>query len=75
MGNGKDKRDRSRTPKSTTTNSRQGIPSKRDSEQDTRNGLQEPGVIALGPFEMGRNPFNVSNVRDGDIPEVCSDHI
>ena len=34
MGNGKDKRDRSRTPKSTPTNSRQEIPTKRDNEQD-----------------------------------------
>ena len=34
MGNGKDKRDWSRTPKSTPTNSRQGIPTKRDNEQD-----------------------------------------
>ena len=30
MGNGKDKRDRSRTPKSTPTNSRQGTPTKRE---------------------------------------------
>ena len=34
MGNGKDKRDRSRTPKSTLTNSRQGTSTKRDNEQD-----------------------------------------
>ena len=39
MGNGKDKRDRSRTPKSTPTNSRQRAPTKRDSEQDIRNSL------------------------------------
>ena len=46
MGDGKDKRDRNRTPKSTPTNSRQGTPTKRDSEQDIRNSLQGPGVNA-----------------------------
>ena len=44
MGNGKDKRDRSRTPKSTPTNSRQGTFTKRDSEHDIRNNLEGPGV-------------------------------
>ena len=57
MGNGKDKRDRSRTPKSTPTNSRQGICTKRDSKQDIRNSLQGPGVNALEPFENGQRPI------------------
>ena len=57
MNNGKDKRDRSRTPKSTPTNSRQGTPTKRDSEHDIRNSLQGPGVNALGPFETGQKPI------------------
>ena len=57
MGNGKDKRDRSRTPKSTHTNSRQGTPTKRHSEQDIRNSLQGPGVNASGPFENGQKPI------------------
>ena len=46
MRNGKDKRDRSRTSKSTPTNSRQGTPTKRDNEQDIRNNLQGPGINA-----------------------------
>ena len=75
MSNGKDERDRSRTPKSTSTNSRQGTPTKRDSEHDIRNSLQGPGVNASGPYENGQNPFNVSNVRDGDIQEGCAHHI
>ena len=57
MNNGKDKRDRSRTPKSTPTNSRQGTPTKRDSEHDIRNSLQGPGVNASGPFETGQKPI------------------
>ena len=57
MGNGKDKRNRSRTPKTTPTNSRQGTPTKRDSEQDIRNNRQGPGVNALGPFENGQKPI------------------
>ena len=39
VGNGKDKRDRSRTPKTTPTNLRQGTPTKRDNEPDIRNSL------------------------------------
>ena len=39
MGNGKDKRDRSRTPETTPTNARQGTFTKRDSELDIRNSL------------------------------------
>ena len=54
MGNGKDKRDRSGTPKTTPTNLRQGTPTKRDSAQDIRNSLQGPGVNASGPFENGQ---------------------
>ena len=57
MGNGKDKGDRSRTPESTPTNSRQGTPTKRDSEHDIRNSLQDPGVNASGPFENGQKPI------------------
>ena len=57
MGNGKDKRDRSRTPKSTPTNSRQGTPTKRYNEHDIRNNLQGPGVNASGPFENGQKPL------------------
>ena len=57
MGNGKDKRDRSRTPKSTPTNSRQGTPTKGDSEHDIRNSLQGSGVNASGPFENGQIPI------------------
>ena len=57
MGNGKGKRDRSTTPKLTSTNSRQGTPTKRDNEQDIRNSLQGPGVNALGPFENGQKPI------------------
>ena len=54
MGNGKDKRDRSRTPKSTPTNSRQGTPTKGDSKHDIRNSLQGPGVNASEPFKNGQ---------------------
>ena len=75
MGNGKDKRDRSRTPKSTPTNSRQGTLTKRDSEHDIRNSLQGPGVNVRDHLKVDRNPFNVSNVRDGDIPEGCVHHV
>ena len=57
MDNVNDKRDRSRTPKSTPTNSRQGTPTKRDSEQDIRNSLQGLGVNASGPFENGQKPI------------------
>ena len=61
MNNGKDNRDRSRTPKSTPTNSRQGTPMKRDSEHDIRNSLQ--------------GPFNVLNAKGGDIQEGCVHHV
>ena len=57
MGNGKDKRDRSRTPKSTPTNSRQGTPTKRDNVPDIRNSLQGPAVNASGPFENEQKPI------------------
>ena len=57
MGNGKDKRDRSRTPKSTPTNSRQGTPTKRDNEQDIQSSLQGPQVNASGLFVDGQKPI------------------
>ena len=75
MDNGKDKRNRSRTPKSTPTNSRQGTPMKRDSEQDIRNNLQGPGVNASGPFENWQKSIQCFiNATDGDIPEGCAYH-
>ena len=68
IGNGKDQRDRSRTPKSTPTNSRQGTPTKRDSEQDIRNSLQGPGVNASGPFENGQKPIQCFNCKGWGHP-------
>ena len=75
MGNEKDKRDRSKTPKSTPTNSRQGTSTKRDIEQDIRNTLQGPRVNASALFEKGRNPFNALSARGGDIPEGSAHHV
>ena len=68
VGNGKDKRDRSRTPKSTPTNSRQGTPTKRDSEQDIRNSPQDPGVNASGPFENGQKPIQCFKCKGWEHP-------
>ena len=57
MEKGKDKKDRSRTPKSTPTNSGQNTPTKRDREQDIRTNLQGPGVNASGPFVNDQKPI------------------
>ena len=76
MGNGKDKRDRSRTPKTTPTNSRQGTPTKRDSEQDIRNNLQGPGVNASGPFENEQKPIQCFKYKGWGHPRrLCPSHL
>ena len=57
MEKGKDKRDRSRTPRSTPTNSGQNTPKERDGERDIRTNLQGPGVNASGPFINDQKPI------------------
>ena len=76
MGNGKDKRDRSRTPKSTPTNSRQATPTKRDNEQDIQGSLQDPGVNASGPFENGQKPIQCFKCKGWGHPRrLCPSHL
>ena len=75
MGNGKDKRDRSRTPKTTFTKSRQGTPTKRENEQDIRNSLQGPGVNASAPFENGQKPIQCFKCKEWGHPRrLCPSH-
>ena len=57
MEKGKDKRDRSRTPKSTPTNLEQNTPTKRDRERDVRTNLQGPRINASGPFANDQKPI------------------
>ena len=57
MEKGKDKRDRSRTPKSTPTNLEQNTPMKRDREQDVRTNLQGLRINASGPFANDQKPI------------------
>ena len=71
MEKGKDKRDRSRTPKSTPTNSEQNTPMKKDRERDVRTNVQGPRINASGPLQMIRSQYSVLNVRDGGILEGC----
>ena len=76
IGNGKDKRDRSRTPKLTSTNSRQGTPIKRDSEQDIMNSLQGPGVNASELFENGQKPIQCFKCKGWGHPrKLCPSHL
>ena len=73
MNNGKEKRDRSRTPKSTLTNSRQGTSTKRDDNTDVRTNLQGPGVNASGPFENRQRPIQCFKCRVWGHPNcLCS---
>ena len=57
MEKGKDKRSRSRTPKSTPTNLEQNTPTKRDREQDIRTNLQGPTINASDPFANDQKPI------------------
>ena len=76
MNGEKDKRDRSRTPKSTPTNSRQGTPTKRGNGSDVRTNLQGPGVNASGPFKKGQKPIQCFKCRGWGHPRrLCPSHL
>ena len=76
MNGEKDKRDRSRTPKSTPTNSRQGTPTKRGNGSDVRTNLQGSGVNASGPFENGQKPIQCFKCRGWGHPHrLCPLHL
>ena len=57
MEKGKDKRSRSRTPKSTPTNLEQNTPMKRDRERDIKTNLQGTRINASGPFANDQKPI------------------
>ena len=76
MNGEKDKRDRSRTPKSTPTNSRQGTPTKRGNGSDVRTNLQGPGVNASRPFKNGQKPIQCFKCRGWGHPcRLCPSHL
>ena len=76
IGNGKDKRDGSRTPKTTPSNSRQGTPTKRGNEPDIRNSFQDPEVNASGPFKNRQKPIQCFKCKGwGHSKRLCPSHL
>ena len=75
MGNGKDKRDRSRTPKLHPLMQGKGLSQKEIVNQTSGIVSKAQEKIFQDHLKMGRNSFNVSNARGEDIPEGCAHHI